>query len=136
MAVSPCRADTPYEVYIRAACEYHNLPPALLQAVIKVESGFNASAKSPKGAIGLTQLMPGTARDLKVNPYDTWHNIFGGARYLREMIDLYRGNLPLALAAYNAGPGKVHGRVPDIPETRAYVNRVMGYYSRFYYFGR
>jgi soluble lytic murein transglycosylase-like protein len=132
-APGQCSAQEYYGHYVRAASAYHNLPPSLLQAVIKVESGGKESARSPKGAIGRMQLMPGTARDLGVNPHDPWHNIFGGARYLREMIDLYHGNLPLALAAYNAGPGRVKDRVPNIPETQHYVRTVMAYYSRYYY---
>lgn len=131
-----CLAQEYYGHYVRAASAYHNLPPALLQAVIKVESGGKVSAVSPKGAIGRMQLMPGTARDLGVNPHDPWHNVYGGAKYLREMIDLYRGNLPLALAAYNAGPGRVRDRIPNIPETQNYVRSVMAYYSRYYYYGQ
>lgn len=133
--VSPSRAQAPYDAYIRAAARYHNLPPALLRAVIWAESAGNVHARSPKGAISFTQLMPDTARYLGVNPHDPWHNIYGGAKYLREMLDRYQGNLHLAVAAYNCGPGRVRDRIPNIPETQQYVARVMQLYSRYYYGG-
>lgn len=101
--------------------------PALLRALVQAESGFNPLAVSPAGAKGLTQLMPGTAAALGVtDPFDPSQNLNGGARYLRQMLDEF-GDIRLALAAYNAGPGKVrrHGGVPPYRETLAYVDRVM-----------
>ncbi|UCF95522.1 MAG: lytic transglycosylase domain-containing protein [Desulfobacterales bacterium] len=111
----------------RAAAQYQ-LPPALLTAVVRAESDFKVTAVSPAGAQGLMQLMPATARELGVNdPFDIEQNINGGARYLRQMLDRFDGDLRLALAAYNAGPGTVKkfgGDVP-YPETRLYVERVL-----------
>ena len=111
----------------KAAAKY-NLPPALINAVIRAESNFNIRAVSPAGARGLMQLMPATAKELGVeNPFDIEQNIDGGARYLRKMLDRFGGSVRKALAAYNAGPGtviKYKGRVP-YPETRQYVKRVL-----------
>jgi hypothetical protein len=111
----------------KAAAKY-NLPPALINAVIRAESNFKAKAVSPAGAQGLMQLMPATAKELGVkNPFDIEQNIDGGAKYLRKMLDRFGGNVRKALAAYNAGPGtviKYNGRVP-YPETRQYVKRVL-----------
>jgi soluble lytic murein transglycosylase-like protein len=100
----------------------------LVRAVVQVESGFNALARSPKGAMGLMQLMPATAREYGVdNPFDPSQNIRGGVAYLRQLLDRYQNNEELALAAYNAGPGAVdkHGEsVPPYRETRDYVARI------------
>src|SRR5208337_1470642 len=110
----------------------HNIDPQLVKAVIRVESNWNPYAVSRKGALGLMQLMPSTAALLGVaNPFDPIENIDGGVRYLKHMIVQFNGNLTLALAAYNAGPKLVEkkGMVPSIPETVAYVKRVMEYYN-------
>lgn len=109
------------------------LEPQLLLAVISAESGFRAKAVSPKGAQGLMQLMPATARRLGVtDPFDPEQNVRGGARYLTELMRMFNDDLRLALAAYNAGEGAVmrYGRaVPPYPETRQYVARVMERYQ-------
>jgi soluble lytic murein transglycosylase-like protein len=108
------------------------VPSHLLMAVIRTESGGDPSAVSRVGAQGLMQLMPGTAQEYGVgNPFDPASNVAGGARYLRDLLARYRGNLTLALAAYNAGPGAVdraHG-VPDYQETQTYVSRVTAAYK-------
>jgi soluble lytic murein transglycosylase-like protein len=122
-----------YEPVIATAGEYFAVDPDLIRAVIKAESNFNPRAVSPKGATGLMQLMPGTAEDLGVDdPFDPVENIFGGTKYLSRLLDILNGNLPLALAAYNAGPLRVIGknRIPHIPETRDYVARVLKYYKK------
>jgi soluble lytic murein transglycosylase-like protein len=108
-----------------------DLEPRLVQALVQVESGYNRNAHSNKGAIGLMQLMPGTASDLEVSdPWDPEENLRGGTRYLRQMIDRF-GGLELALAAYNAGPEAVakYGGVPPYAETRAYVQRILHLYD-------
>lgn len=108
------------------------LPPNLVLSVAKVESGFQASARSPKGAIGLMQLMPRTAAELGVSPERAEDNAAGGARYLRELLIRYQGDSRLALAAYNAGPGAVDRfrDVPPYPETQQYVEHVLREYAR------
>ena len=108
-----------------------NLDPKLVRALIQVESGYNHRALSNKGAMGLMQLMPGTANLLKVaNPFDPEENLRGGTRYLRQMLDRFAGRVELALAAYNAGPGAVvkHGGIPPYTETRNYVRRILSLY--------
>lgn len=110
----------------------YRLDPALLHAVIKAESDFRQHVVSRKGAIGLMQLTPDTAATLRVaNVYDSVENIHGGARQLRHLLNRYHGDLPLALAAYNAGVHRVKdGRVPRIRETRLYVRKVLRYYRQ------
>jgi soluble lytic murein transglycosylase-like protein len=105
-----------------------DLSPALIEAVVWQESRWQANARSPVGARGLAQLMPGTARDLGVDPDDPFANLEGGARYLREQLDRFDGDLEKALAAYNAGPGRVisAGGIPRIRETQSYVASIMG----------
>jgi soluble lytic murein transglycosylase-like protein len=109
----------------------HSLSPALVHAVIRAESAYNPNAVSSKGAMGLMQLMPGTAALLKVsNPYDPEENISGGVRYLRYLLDRFGGNLELALAAYNAGESRVlrTNQIPRISETQQYVRKVLRFY--------
>jgi soluble lytic murein transglycosylase-like protein len=119
---------------IDSAAQQAGLPAGLLAALVQVESGFQPNAVSSAGAKGLTQLMDGTARRLGVtNPFDSWENLQGGARFLRSLLDRYHQNLPLALAAYNAGPGAVDaagGAIPPYPETERYVRLVLGAYRR------
>ncbi len=105
----------------------YGLPSGLVDAVIYQESRGRMNAVSAKGALGLMQLMPGTAAQLGVNPYDPHQNVRGGARYLRQQIDRF-GSIPLALAAYNAGPGAVlrYGGIPPYRETQNYVATILG----------
>jgi hypothetical protein len=108
----------------------HGLDPALVSALVKAESGFEAAARSPKGAVGLMQLMPATASRLGVaNRYDPVSNLDGGIRYLRWLADRYDDDLPRILAAYNAGEGAVdrYGGVPPYGETRRYVQKILGF---------
>ena len=120
---------------MRAAAAKYALPEELLLAVMAVESNFDPRALSEKGAVGLMQLMPGTAKDMYV--YDAWapeQNIDGGARYLRVLANMYGGDLVKTLAAYNAGPDAVRragDTVPNIPETREYVRKVVALYQAF-----
>jgi len=119
----------------RIAAQYR-LEPALMHAVISAESSYNPWAVSPKGAMGLMQLMPATAREMAVtDPFDPEENIQGGVRYLSELLRLLNHKLPLALAAYNAGPTKVLARneIPPIEETQDYVQRVLRNYKNFKY---
>lgn len=111
----------------RAAARKHNIPEDLFLRLVQQESGWNPSAVSHKGAIGLAQLMPGTAQMLRVDPNDPRQNLDGGARYLRMMFDKF-GNWQLALAAYNAGPAAVerHGGIPPFQETQNYVKVILG----------
>ncbi len=115
---------------IEAAAARNNLDPAVLHGLIQQESGFDPNSQSSAGAMGLTQLMPGTASSLGVaNPLDPAESIEGGARYLAQMMARFGGNTADALAAYNAGPGAVqqYGGVPPYAETQSYVTKVMGY---------
>lgn len=132
-ATEPARLDPlsqPFQEAIDAAAVAHGLDPKLLHALVVTESAYRADAVSPAGAGGLTQLMPGTAFDLGVRDrFDPIENLMGGADYLARQILRFR-DLRLALAAYNAGPGRVArlGRVPDIAETRAYIATVIDCY--------
>ncbi len=122
---------TDWSEWIREHADLHGVDPRLVQAIVQVESGYNARARSRAGAVGLMQLMPGTARTLQVgNRYDAEQNIRGGVAYLRQMIDRFAGRLELAIAAYNAGPGAVqrYGGIPPYAETRDYVDRVLTLY--------
>jgi len=120
-------ADVPFGAEITAAAKKHGIDPALLAGLVKQESGFNPNAGSPAGARGLTQLMPGTAAGLGVsNVLDPLQNLDGGAKYLRQQLDAFGGDVTRALAAYNAGPGAVqrYGGVPPYAETQSYVRIV------------
>jgi soluble lytic murein transglycosylase-like protein len=124
--------DTNLEPLIRRHSGAQNLDPKLVQALIQVESGYNVRALSNKGAMGLMQLMPGTAADLSVSDaYDPDQNLRGGTTYLRRMLDRFAGRLEWAVAAYNAGPGAVerHKGIPPFRETRNYVQRVLALYQ-------
>ncbi|MEW6427484.1 MAG: transglycosylase SLT domain-containing protein [Thermodesulfobacteriota bacterium] len=123
-----------FDQHISTAASKYGVDPKLIKAVIKVESAFNHHAVSRKGAKGLMQLMPETIQDMQVgNPFDPRENIEGGTRYLKWLLDSF-GELELALAAYNAGPGRVRevGGIPAIPETRQYVRKVLRAYQNFH----
>jgi soluble lytic murein transglycosylase-like protein len=122
-------AATPYAAEIDAAAAKYHVDPALLRGLIRQESNFNANAQSPAGARGLTQLMPGTAAALGVDPSVPAQAIEGGAKYLRQQLDRFGNDPAKALAAYNAGPGAVqrYGGVPPYAETQNYVRKVLGY---------
>lgn len=121
------RTDSQWVETARGAARGHGVPEDLYLRLVQQESGWQAGAVSPKGAIGLAQLMPGTARLLGVDPYDPRQNLEGGARYLRTQFDRF-GTWDLALAAYNAGPEAVqqYGGIPPYAETQGYVRAIWG----------
>jgi soluble lytic murein transglycosylase-like protein len=123
-----------YDSLIKQHSYNHGIDPTLVKAVMKAESNFNSQAVSPKGAQGLMQLMPDTARHMSVyDPFDPDDNIRGGARYLRLLDDTFQGNLELILAAYNAGPNRVkehNMNVPPFEETRNFIKRVKHFYNK------
>jgi soluble lytic murein transglycosylase-like protein len=124
----PARSWTRYAADVQEIAREHGVSPALIEAVVRTESGFAPSAVSPKGAGGLMQLMPKTASALGVvDRFDPRENIRGGVRHLRYLLERYQGGVVLALAAYNAGEGAVdaHRGVPPYPETQQYVQRVL-----------
>ncbi len=129
------RATNAYDEHIYSAAQRYGIAPPLLKAVMAAESNFDPYAISEKGATGLMQLMPATARDLYVaNLFDPAQNIDGGARYLRQLQDRFGGDLEKVLAAYNAGPEAVRragGAIPPIPETQTYVRRVLALYDQY-----
>ena len=129
VVVEEFEAGTTEEMLLSAA-ERHGVDPQLVKAIAIAESNMNQDEISEVGAIGVMQLMPETAASLGVNPYDEAENIEGGAMYLKQMLDTFDGNVPYAVAAYNAGPGAVqrYGGVPPYGETQAYVGRVMDMY--------
>ncbi len=116
-----------YAAKVQELARRFDLSPTLIEALVWQESRWNAAARSPVGARGLAQLMPGTASYLGVNPDDPFANLEGGARYLREQLDRFDGNIEKALAAYNAGPGRVIAAngIPRIRETQTYVSSIM-----------
>lgn len=120
-----------FDRYIDEAASLHGVAFPLLKAVIRAESAFDPKAVSKKGALGLMQIMPGNLEAFRVyDPFDPWQNIMGGTRYLKALIQRFDGQVPLALAAYNAGPRAVdtHRGIPPISETKAYVKKVMKFF--------
>jgi soluble lytic murein transglycosylase-like protein len=134
-AIPSSKRREAYDPHVKGAAEKYRLPEALILAVMAVESNFDPRALSDKGAMGLMQLMPATAKELYVSDaWDPAQNIEGGARYLRLLANQYSGDLVKTLAAYNAGPEAVRRAgeaVPNIPETREYVRKVVALYQAF-----
>jgi len=127
-------SSTQYDHLITRASRRHGVSFSILKAIIRAESGFNPRAVSKKGAMGLMQIMPENVQILRINdPFDPWDNIRGGAQYFKEMLNRYSGQLPLALAAYNAGPTAVdqYNNIPPYPETRQYVKKVLKFYNAY-----
>ena len=124
--------DTPLDRIITQAAKTHGVDEALVKSVIKVESNFNPNSTSPKGAMGLMQLMPETARELGVqNPFDPVENVEAGTRYLKMLLNRYDGNVPLSLSAYNWGMGNMERRPEQMPtETKQYVDKVTSHYEK------
>ncbi len=123
-----------YDDLITEASKSHGISFSLLKALIKIESDFNPRAISSAGAIGLMQIMPENIKALNIkDPFDPWENIMGGTRYLKQLIRRFNGELPMALAAYNAGPNMVdrYKQIPPFKETENYVKKVMEYSSFF-----
>ncbi|MGD0152370.1 MAG: lytic transglycosylase domain-containing protein [Thermacetogeniaceae bacterium] len=127
------RFRTMLEGAFQAAGSKYNLDPALLKAIAAAESSFDPNAVSAQGASGLMQIMPDTASSLGVDPRNPGQSILGAAKYLRALIDDFQGNLQLAIAAYNAGPGAVkkYNGIPPYKETQDYVNRVIGFIKKY-----
>jgi soluble lytic murein transglycosylase-like protein len=124
------RPDRAYDRFIAEAAREYRLDPELIRAVMRAESAFNPMVVSRAGAQGLMQLMPALAEEMGVDdPFDPRQNIMGGARYLRSLLDRHRGNIPLSLASYNAGPTAVdrYKTIPPFRETRQYVKKITGF---------
>jgi len=130
--IPPAPKTTDPKILVHEAAVRNSLPPAFVASVAKIESAMKQSAVSPKGAIGVMQLMPGTAQALNADPHDTQQNIDAGTRLLRELLLKYNGDVVRALAAYNAGPGAVdkYQGLPPFNETRQYVNKVITTYKK------
>lgn len=128
----PPPAPVPPKQLVQEAAERHGIPPAFLHSVAQTESAYQANAVSPKGAIGIMQLMPGTAAELKADPHNPAENVEAGARHLAALLEKYEGSSAKALAAYNAGEGAVakYGGVPPYSETQLYVRKVIDNYKR------
>lgn len=121
-----------YDHFIAEASKKHGVPFLLLKAIIKAESNFSRTAVSKAGALGLMQIMPSNLKNFKINdPFNAWENIMGGAMYFKKLLLRFKGKLPLALAAYNAGPDRVdrYQGIPPFKETKDYVEKVMKYYD-------
>ena len=127
----PSSSVSNFEEFVQKAAAVHGVDPKLIRGVIQVESNFDPSARSPKGAMGLMQLMPGTAKELGVNnPYDPEENIMGGTQYLKKLLNRYKGNISLTLAAYNWGMGNLESRPARMPEeTKNYIKQVTKLYG-------
>ena len=133
-SVASSKTPSDYDEYIREAASLYQIPEALVRAVIRVESNFDARAISRANAQGLMQLIPATAeRMLVTDPFDARQNVLGGTRYLRVLANLFNGNLQLTLAAYNAGENAVirYRGIPPYEETQAYVTRVLSFYNLY-----
>lgn len=130
LALASTTPSHDYYTLAEQAGQMHGLPPGLMSAVVRAESSGNPHAVSRVGAIGLAQLMPATAQQMGVNPWNAWENVYGGAKYLSQLIRRFK-RLDFALAAYNAGPGRVrsYAGIPPFKETQIYVKRVLGYYN-------
>ena len=131
--VAPLDPGSAYDDIVADAAGAYGLDPHMIRAVMQTESGFNAMAVSPVGALGLMQLMPAVAAELGVtDPLDPRQNIMAGSRYLRQLLDAHDGNVRLALASYNAGPGNVakYGAIPPFKETQNYVKKVTALVAR------
>jgi len=134
LSASTSALECYFDTHIYDAARVYGVDPMLIKAVIKCESNFDRYARSKRGALGLMQLMPATARDMNVvDLYDPRENIFGGTRYLRRLSKIFSGNLKLILASYNAGPERVkpNNAIPNISETRKYVRNVLVHYNNY-----
>ncbi len=131
---NPRMDSSDFDDIIQVAAERYGVQFSLIKAIIRAESGFNPRAVSHKGAMGLMQIMPENLRSFNLNnPFDPEENIMAGARYMAQLLDRFEGKVPLALAAYNAGPSKVEAYrdIPPIQETEEYVKRVMEFYYAY-----